>query len=607
MRFKFFVIAWIAIAVESITVTRPSAAQDVANTPSPLAIDEQLKALNLTPRTVELTSEKAARFRHQIEQGRYAEARALIGQVLDESNIQNWRFYPFSDFIAQAFNLVDPAFKDRLDAWVAQDERDPLRILVRAQYFYDLGWFQRGHQFSQYVEASHVAAFKDSIGKALYDIDAALDLSDANPYGFYLKLRILQAMGASAKLMETFRQGEAKYPDYYPLYDAALHALAPKWGGSVDAMYAFVDTYAGHAPENSPLRLLYVSLYRDLLDAAAVACRDYRNDRDKAVQCVRTAMQKFTAPKLDDEVLTGLRLYDQAPYQFGVAVQPILFDMLRNSNADSYAGALLQRAATAMHSDTTLKDDGPDSNDYVIDRALGESWRQKGVYEAAAKKTQKALQDAMNASFFPNEEARDAALGLIYGDMAGQAARLSQYVDLIAYETAAVKTGGPNSYEQAICYGFYQLKQVAEAVRSCSQTIADQPNNIYAYYWRGMAYRDLMQPDAALGDLGVVAATENSFRASAAITMSLIDFDREDNAAALDLLKKYSFLYDPNVQSKSTVATAYNNRCYAYMQLGDLEKALSDCTASLQYGSIPDAYRKQQELVKRLSPRVSSP
>jgi hypothetical protein len=36
------------------------------------------------------------------------------------------------------------------------------------------------------------------------------------------------------------------------------------------------------------------------------------------------------------------------------------------------------------------------------------------------------------------------------------------------------------------------------------------------------------------------------------------------------------------------------------MELGELKKALDDCTQSLRYGSLPDAYRKQQELVKRL-------
>ena len=36
------------------------------------------------------------------------------------------------------------------------------------------------------------------------------------------------------------------------------------------------------------------------------------------------------------------------------------------------------------------------------------------------------------------------------------------------------------------------------------------------------------------------------------------------------------------------------------MNLGALEKALDDCTTSLRYGSQPDAFRKQQKLVKRL-------
>lgn len=42
------------------------------------------------------------------------------------------------------------------------------------------------------------------------------------------------------------------------------------------------------------------------------------------------------------------------------------------------------------------------------------------------------------------------------------------------------------------------------------------------------------------------------------------------------------------------------------MQLGDLKRALDDCTQSLKYGSIPDAFRKQQELVARLNPPTAT-
>jgi hypothetical protein len=82
--------------------------------------------------------------------------------------------------------------------------------------------------------------------------------------------------------------------------------------------------------------------------------------------------------------------------------------------------------------------------------------------------------------------------------------------------------------------------------------------------------------------------------------MSMINFKNNDVKAALEVLNKYQYIYDPDLSSKPDVAVSYNNRCYAYMQLGELNAALKDCTSSLKFGSLPDAYRKQQEIVKRL-------
>jgi hypothetical protein len=48
------------------------------------------------------------------------------------------------------------------------------------------------------------------------------------------------------------------------------------------------------------------------------------------------------------------------------------------------------------------------------------------------------------------------------------------------------------------------------------------------------------------------------------------------------------------------LAVSYNNRCYAEMKLGELKKALDDCTTSLKYDRIPDAFQKQQELLNLL-------
>jgi hypothetical protein len=99
------------------------------------AIDQEVARLKLPPRPVELTSEKAVRARHAIEQGDYATAHKIFDEVLSASKIANWRFYPFDDFIERVSDVTNPSFKARLDTWVAAAGTDALPTLVRAQYY----------------------------------------------------------------------------------------------------------------------------------------------------------------------------------------------------------------------------------------------------------------------------------------------------------------------------------------------------------------------------------------------------------------------------------------------------------------------------------------
>lgn len=82
--------------------------------------------------------------------------------------------------------------------------------------------------------------------------------------------------------------------------------------------------------------------------------------------------------------------------------------------------------------------------------------------------------------------------------------------------------------------------------------------------------------------------------------MTVIHGNQKNHQGMLDVLEKYIFIYDEKSQRKNDIATAYNNRCYAKMQLKDLKGALDDCTRSLRFGNLPDAYSKQQKLVEML-------
>jgi putative IMPACT (imprinted ancient) family translation regulator len=563
-------------------------------------IDEKAAQLNATPRTIELTSEKSMRVRNAIKHDDFAAANGIAREVLANSHLQNWRFHPFSDFIKDITDVNDPTFEAHLNAWVALNKNDAIPLLIRAQYYTDTGWFKRGDRYAHEIQADHLTAFQDYMSKALADADTSIRLNDGNPYAFYLKLRVLLGLGMRNEMKGVFEQAIAKYPGYFQLYSLRLRALEPKWGGTVGAMYDFINQYAGGAADNSPLKLLYLSLYRALLDTASSTCTSYGRDKDFTAQCVTSLMQKIIMPALEEHVPVALQLYDLSDhYQFGIVVEEILFDMLKMAGGDRYSGAILQLAATAMHSNTQLKEDKPNANSYVIDKAVSESWYLKGFYDNAMSKDQEALKD-VESTAFPSEEDKDLAVAGIYENIGGVHNKLNQYADMIAYEQAAIALGNVTDDEHFICYGYFRLKDNDAAVRACTKTIENQPSNLQARYWRGDAYRDLGQTDAALRDLTVVAESENDFRTYAAIDISMIYFDRNDNRSALDVLNKYKYLYDPATNNKEGIAVSYNNRCYAYMQLDQLKDALDDCTASLKYGSLPDAYRKQQELVKRL-------
>jgi tetratricopeptide (TPR) repeat protein len=602
---RLLVVASLAIALASLTAVvfmlldRGSAERPAAASVEAL-VDEARAKLSLPRRSVELTSEKAMRARNAIRQGDYATAHVIATEVLTRSRLQDWSFEPFATFMESLSNVDDPGFEARLSEWASQDGNDAIPVLTRAQYYYDTGWFRRGNGFIAGIQNGNLKAYDDDMAKALDDVDSAIRMNPGNPYSFALRLRILGGSGMSLLMKNAFEEAIGKYPTYYPLYDIVLETLQPKWGGTIEAMYAFVDFYAGHVAADSPLKLLYLNLYGDLLDSASISCSDGGYAGDKLAQCVGSHMSADARPELDGEVRAALQLYDHRDkYLFGAAVEPILLAMFRTDGGDAYSTAVLQHAADIMHSDTQLNQDESGRNDYVIDNALAESWFVKGFFDNALKKDKDALKD-VEVSSFPGEEAKDVAPAAIYEHSGRVYDKLHQYIDMITSIQATIQLGGKSIEEHYICYAYYQLKDNEAALQACTTAIDRAPENLFARYWRGQIFKDMRKMDSALRDLTIVADSESEFRARAAIDLSMIHFDSGDSRGALDVLNKYTYLYDPATNDREDIAVSYNNRCYAYMQLGELRKALDNCKASLEYGSLPEAYRKEQELIKRL-------
>lgn len=542
---------------------------------------------------------RARRVQEAIKVGDFGIAMAISQDTLMASRAKIWTFYPFKDFIKNIADLSDPNFDRHLSAWVDHAPLNPIPRLVRAQYYLDLAWHRRGHRFESETDKAAQEAFVSLLGKGLTDVRFALTLDPQSAYGLSLQVELLRGFGATAQMENALEQAVAIYPNYLPVYNIALSSLQPKWGGSVDRMYAFVDHFSSNAPAGSPLKLLPLNLYLYLMNAAGVDCT--RQHGDEYIACFTAAMNRNVRPGLETEISSALAQFGESnSYETNQAISYLIGAMIEQAGGAAYSGQILQMAANSYHSDPRLIEDKGAENSYIIDQLVAKSWLYKGFYDNAITKYKEALSH-LNAANFPSPEEKDLAVAQIYQTLTQMYSKAKRPSDMAAAAKAALSLDEDAGSRLYLCYGYHLMTRYTEAIKECSKILSDPQNGVNAYYWRGLSYKELHDDENAIGDLGEVASSQNGHRAGAAIALSMIYFGKNDNEGALGVLNRYAYLYDSRLTDEDDIAVAYNNRCFAYMELGDNQKALDDCNASLQHGSIPDALKKKQELLARLS------
>jgi L-fucose mutarotase/ribose pyranase (RbsD/FucU family) len=590
----------------------PAVAPMPANAPSSdealaVMVAQELQTLGVEPKTAVVPSDEAYEAAAAIKRGDYAAAANIAQENLARSRMQRWHFSPFNDFMGSITHTgTDAALQQHLSDWVEHEPKSAMAYLVRAMYYHRAAWAARGEGAAENVPEHLAKAFQDDLDLATADVRKSIGLNPGIPWSYYLLLEVVSGNANSPRMEAAFQSGKKAYPDYYELYRRRLYSLTPKWGGSIKDMYAFVDQNAGRAQEGSPLKLLYLQLYAYLVDAAAYDCGSFQNDVRK--QCMTAALQRSVTPALADGMLKSLRLYKVSdPIEFNDAVWPILRFMNTCGCESTALGAVLQTAASIMGSDNRMVDESGHNN-YVLDDIIAQVWARAGNTMNADQKFKEALKDVERTSF-PDEAQKDEAMAAVYDDMTNVADTNAQYLNIIVYHDAANAVGGSNhgSLPHLKCYAYYRMRHLAAAVRECTQLIEGNSGYLETYYYRAKAYEVLGQWDASLADFGPIAESANNYyRVGAALDMSFDYGQKRDYAGELASLNQHAYLFDPRLQPPEDLAVSYNNRCYAHMKLGELQKALSDCTASLKYGQIPDAYHKQQELMKMLDAKATS-
>jgi hypothetical protein len=342
---------------------RGDVSPDESAMPSPIQASGQRDKLPLV---------RARRVQEAIKAGDFSTAMTLSQDTLMASRAKIWTLYPFKEFIKNIADLSDPNFDRHLSAWVDHAPLSPVPRLVRAQYYLDLAWHRRGHRFDSETDKAAQEAFVSLLRKGLADARFALTLDPQSAYGLSLQVELLGGFGATAQMNEALEQAVAVYPDYMPIYNIALAFLQPKWGGSVDQMYAFVDRYSSSAPTGSPLKLLPLSLYVYLLDVADIDCTGKRGDEYTA--CFTAAMNRSVRPGLEARISNALDEFGASnSYETNQAVSYLIGAMIEQAGGAAYAGQVLQMAANSYHSDPRLIEDKGVENNYIIDQLVAKS------------------------------------------------------------------------------------------------------------------------------------------------------------------------------------------------------------------------------------------
>lgn len=564
-------------------------------------ITEKAKQIAGPAHVQDSLSEKETKTLKALHERDFALAERQIKFMLAQSRMHAWEFSPFSSYIRGVGAYTGDDYSSALVAWLSHDPKSALAHLLRAIYLEKMAWQKRGTMYFSETDRANQDLFSQYNEDALKEVNESIRLDPADPYAYLLKFDIVRgALGNSSETEQAFQDGISKFPDFYDLYSARLESLEPKWGGTLPDMYLFVRHYASGA--HSPMKVLYLDLYSDLMEAARLSCRGFE-DVAPWRGCVLAMMEKTALPEVKAGIVEALELYNYIDkHDYNEKIREELNDIAGSSVFDQEVASIVQIAAEKTGSDNQLVENNPGHNDFIMDLVVAGIWNADNNYSSAQIKFQEALQDLERAPY-SDENERAQMRAHIMTQIAASYQDARQLQDALLYNLAA-RDIDPNSVEpHSICGQYYKLGDYAIAVTECTDAI-NRWHSIEAKFWRGQLYNDLKFYSAAEKDLTEVADSDwsqTSMRTSAATTAALLLAKRAGQEAALAFYQKHPYMFDERFSTKQDLSITYNNRCYALMQLKDYKAALDDCNKSLTYGILPDAVNKRQQLMKILT------
>lgn len=156
-----------------------------------------------------------------------------------------------------SFRNSDPELQARLDNWVKSKPHSYAARMARANYLEHLGWMSRGTKLASETKDNQLQSMEAEFDRAIADLNAAIKLNPRLTVAYANIISLSKTVTSLEQRTVLLNKALEINPASYAVRDAYLLGLQPKWGGSIEAIRAFMEGMKSQVKNNRDLALLF--------------------------------------------------------------------------------------------------------------------------------------------------------------------------------------------------------------------------------------------------------------------------------------------------------------------------------------------------------------
>lgn len=202
------------------------------------------------------TSVDRFRVRELFESRQFTKLATLFEEYRDASEKDPAREYELALAIGCVSFIDHPEDKPLLEEWVVAMPGHWAPLLARANYFIDAGWRARGANWSGMTSESKMVRMGNNFKLAQDDLNRIYRMQPALVEVIVQMLEITHSAGDQEMGRRLVQEALKIAPGHYRVRQKLMVTLTPRWGGSYEAMAAFIKETEPFYERNPRLRFL---------------------------------------------------------------------------------------------------------------------------------------------------------------------------------------------------------------------------------------------------------------------------------------------------------------------------------------------------------------